>query len=318
VVGRLRDSTLRLARAGASLATVTARSQGTALWPISVEAVAEDLGPIAAALAKDAQLAGTARFSGEVREGEGLGIVGRVRIDVPRAAGRGGAVVLSALRADVPIAWNASPASEDGDVSLDRLTAWGFHVDAVRSSARLTNARLLLPDVRAVHHGGRTEGWAEAAVDARAVPVRSRLEGDRIDLAAIVRESGSNMARITGRIHYVVNAQYTRDSGLAATVDFESQEDGEVAIEPIQQLLLSPAVQVESSGLLRQTLENLRVFEYESLRGTVRVRGNSGRADLALRGKKRLWIFPGPVEAINLKNVPLELLVRTLEKGSSP
>jgi hypothetical protein len=317
-VGRLDDAALRVTRGGVSVVTVTGRSRGAGLWPIEVEAVASDVGPLALAFAKDAELSGAARFAGEVSQGERLGVVGRARLEVPRAVGRGGAVVASGLRADVPVAWHASPTGADGEVSLDRLTAWGFQASAVRSSARFTDGRLLLPDVRAAHHGGRAEGWMEAAVDGRAVPVRSHLEGDRIDLAAIVRESGSDMARITGRVGYVLNAQYTPDGGLAATADFASQEEGEVAIEPIQQLLLSSAVQVESSGLLRQTLENLRVFEYESLQGSVRVRGGSGRADLALRGKKRLWIFPGPVEAINLKNVPLDLLVRTLEKGSSP
>ena len=69
---------------------------------------------------------------------------------------------------------------------------------------------------------------------------------------------------------------------------------------------------------LRQTLENLRVFDYESLIADIRWSGGAGFADLALRGKKRLFIFPGPVEAINIKNMPLSILTRTLAKGGSP
>jgi hypothetical protein len=314
----LRSLTLGVFRGGASFVTVTGRSHGGGLFPIRVEALASDLAFIGPVLAADVELTGTARLEGEIRSGERLGLVGRAQVEVPRAAAQGGKVSVSTLRADLPVAWNVNQTEEPGQATLDRLTAWGFHVDALRSNATFRDGQVLLPDVRAAHHGGRAEGWLEIAVDGREVPVRSHLEGDRIDLAAIVRESRSDLARITGRVRYVLNAQYARAAGLVGTLDFESQEDGEVAIEPIRQLLLSPTVEVESSGLLRQTLENLRVFEYEWLKGVVRMRGGSSRADLTLRGKKRMWIFPGPVEAINLKNVPLDLLVRTLEKGPSP
>ena len=91
-----------------------------------------------------------------------------------------------------------------------------------------------------------------------------------------------------------------------------------MSIEPIQQLLDSATVQAETTGVLHQTLQNLRVFNYESLQGTLTWNQGAGHIDLSLKGKKRLGIFPGPVEAINFRNVPLTVLARTLTRGTLP
>ena len=91
-----------------------------------------------------------------------------------------------------------------------------------------------------------------------------------------------------------------------------------MSIEPIQRLLDSATVQAEATGVLQQTLQNLRVFNYESLDGTLTWTQGAGHIDLSLKGKKRLGIFPGPVEAINFRNVPLTVLARTLSRGTTP
>ena len=69
--------------------------------------------------------------------------------------------------------------------------------------------------------------------------------------------------------------------------------------------------------MLRQTLQNLRRFDYDSLAGEFRWSNGAGFIDLTLRGKKRLGIFPGPVEAINIKNMPLSVLTRALARRPS-
>ena len=104
---------------------------------------------------------------------------------------------------------------------------------------------------------------------------------------------------------------------MDAVVELRSQERGEIGIEALERLLASPAVEVESTGLLRQTLENLRVFEYESLDGVLRATDGQGTVDLSITGRRRLGLFPGPVQAINFRNVPLDVLSRTLDRGTS-
>jgi hypothetical protein len=148
--------------------------------------------------------------------------------------------------------------------------------------------------------------------------MRARLEGQGVDLAQAMRESGATAARVTGKARYRATAQYTDADGLVALIRLDSEADGgEVSIDAIERLLDSAAVQAETSGVLRQTLQNLRVFRYETLEGEMRVSGGGGWIDLSLRGKKRLGLFPAPVEAINFRNVPLAVLTRTLGRGTS-
>jgi hypothetical protein len=119
-------------------------------------------------------------------------------------------------------------------------------------------------------------------------------------------------------VRYLATAQYTAKDGLVAAVRVESEEGGgEVSIDAIQRLLDSAAVQAETTGVLRQTLQNLKTFPYETLEADLRLSHGVGLVDVSLRGKKRLGIFPAPVEAINLRNVPLALLARTLSRETN-
>jgi hypothetical protein len=208
------------------------------------------------------------------------------------------------------VAWGgAAPAP--GPVFAERATGFGLGLDRAIGEARLTDARLLAWPLRYTHYGGRGEGWIEAAVDGRAVPFRLRLDGLHLDLAQVVRETGTQLGHVTGTAWYTVSAELTRAQGLRASVQFGSEgEGGEVSLDAIEGLLASGAVEVETTGLLRQTLANLRSFPYASLYGEVRVGGGQARADVLLEGRRRLGIFPGPVESINVRNVPLAALVR--------
>jgi len=102
---------------------------------------------------------------------------------------------------------------------------------------------------------------------------------------------------------------------IAGEARFAGSRKHDDVVPAIERLLDSATVQAETSGVLRQTLENLRVFQYESMEGDLRVQGTGGHVDLSLRGRKRLGIFPAAVEAINFRNVPLSVLARTLGRS---
>ena len=263
-------------------------------------------------------MTGRATVDGEVGGASPLAFRGTVQAQLSEAdITAGGHVTFTGIRATVPVGFGAE-APPGGTVTAERVNAYGFTATGLTSSARLTEGRLLLPDVRYAHYGGQGGGWLEAAVDGRPTPMRARLEGTRVDLAELVRDVGTRAGQITGHVHYVLTAQYMTDNGLAAVVQLGSEGGGEVSIEPIQQLLDSATVQAETTGVLHQTLQNLRVFNYESLQGTLTWNQGAGHIDLSLKGKKRLGIFPGPVEAINFRNVPLTVLARTLTRGTLP
>jgi hypothetical protein len=306
-----------LSRDRSVVGRLTVRSTlAAALWPLSLELTADDLARAAPLLPVTAKLEGSGALTGELRSTEPLEFRGRVDLDVPSAQLQTpGPLSMTAVRASIPVVWGATT-DEAGFVRADRVSGWGFSATAVASTARVVDGRLLMPDVRYAQYGGWGEGWIEAAMDGREVPFRMRLDGERIDLSRAVREIGASMAEITGTAHYVASAQYTRAQGLAAVARIDSDEPGgEVSIEAIERLLESAAVQAESSGVLRQTLQALRVFRYESLAADLRLTRGIGHLDVALRGRKRLGIFPAPVEAINLKNVPLAVVSRALAKG---
>src|SRR5207253_11074258 len=109
--------------------------------------------------------------------------------------------------------------------------------------------------------------------------------------------------------------QHAAARGLIAVGQANSEEGGGgVGVEALEKLLNSARVQGESTGLLRKTLETLRVFRYSSLDAEVRVAQGGGHVSLSLEGRKRLGVFPPPVKAINFSNVPLALLVRTFAR----
>jgi len=311
-------STLTLSRDGRNVGRVTAASRRGGLWPIEVRGTVDDAAALAPLLPIPTRLTGRATVDGEVGGASPLAFRGTVQAQLSEAdITAGGHVTFTGIRATVPVGFGAE-APPGGTVTAERVNAYGFTATGLTSSARLTEGRLLLPDVRYAHYGGQGGGWLEAAVDGRPTPMRARLEGTRVDLAELVRDVGTRAGQITGHVHYVLTAQYMTDNGLAAVVQLGSEGGGEVSIEPIQQLLDSATVQAETTGVLHQTLQNLRVFNYESLQGTLTWNQGAGHIDLSLKGKKRLGIFPGPVEAINFRNVPLTVLARTLTRGTLP
>jgi hypothetical protein len=213
--------------------------------------------------------------------------------------------------------WGDGEAGRAGTVSVSRVVGYGMTLSDFTSTVQLRGPRLFLPDIQYAQYGGGGKGWLEAFVDGRPMPLRARLEGEKVDLAEFVRETGSQVARITGRVRYVAAAQYERAGGFTAAAHLNSESDGgEVSIDVIERLLDSATVQAETTGVLRQALENLRVFPYESMEGDLRAQGADGYLDLSLRGRKRLGIFPAAVEAINFRNVPLRLLARALGRSN--
>ena len=276
-------------------------------------------GFLADVLGPAAKLAGSGRVTGQIDGAAGTPTF-RGRLDADLAAAEltlPTPVVLTAVRADgVPVYWNAGGVEQPGAVSVARLVAHGLTVEDLASSATLIDGLVRLPDLRYRHHEGHGSGWAEIALGG-ATPLRARVEGEDVDLAAVVRDTGSTVAQVTGRVRYTGSLQRLRGRGVDAVVELRSQERGEIGIEALERLLASPAVEVESTGLLRQTLENLRVFEYESLDGVLRATDGQGTVDLSITGRRRLGLFPGPVQAINFRNVPLDVLSRTLDRGTS-
>ena len=316
--GPVERAAFALRHGGVQAATVTARSRGGALWPLDVDVQVPDAAALAPLLPQVAALAGSGRVAGEVDGEDGpLRFRGVLDLDVASAQLMlGTPVTVTALRAaGVPVHWNAGGAERPGAVSIARLGAHGLVVDDVAGSATLIDGLLRVPDLRYRHYDGRGNGWAELALGGQEARVRARVEGERLDLAAVVRETGSRLAQMTGRVRYTASLQQLRGRGVDAVVQVRSQEGGEIDIEAIEGLLASAAVEVESTGLLRQTLENLRVFEYESLDGELRAADGQGTVDLSIKGRRRLGLFPGPVQAINFRNVPLDVLGSTLDRG---
>jgi len=290
-----------------------ASSRGEAPWPLAVEAAVADLGRLPTPSSLPATLTGHAQVRGELDRGRFAGVL---TAELPRVELRfTSPIVVTGVRATIPLAWGAPAPATAGTIAADRLAAYGIALDRLRSSARFADGRLVLPDVQYVHYGGRGGGSIEAAVGASPIPLRTRIEGEHIDLAAVTQAFGLTVAHLTGRVHYFFVLQHSVAHGLIAVGQANSEEGGgEVGIEALAKLLNSAKVQGESTGLLRKTLETLRVFRYASLDAEVRVAPGGGHVSLSLEGQKRLGIFPPPVKAINFSNVPLALLVRTFAR----
>jgi hypothetical protein len=328
-LARLDRSTLTLSRSGAPLAVITARSRDRAAWPVVIEAAVAELDRMPSSPLLPGKYSGWATITGIVDRGrEGLQFVGQLTAEVPSAEiDLGGPVVLTNIKADVPAAWGGvvGPGRRDGAadarvgrVSVERITGYGFTVDRFLSPAQFRDGRLLLSAIDYVHYGGRGTGWLEAVIDGRAIPLRARLDGQHIDLARLTREYGLTIAEVSGIVHYLFVLQYSAAQGIVGVGQVQSDDEGgEVSIQAIERLLASAEVEAESTGVLRQTLENLRVFRYASLSGDVRITRSGGYVNLSLEGKKRLGIFPAPVKAINLRNVPIGLLARLFARRTA-
>ncbi|HEY3065974.1 MAG TPA: hypothetical protein VGL09_09300 [Methylomirabilota bacterium] len=316
----LEPSTLTLSRDGQPVAVVTAASAAGQAWPVTVDGRIDDFARIAPLFGADTKLAGSARLVGELRRTGSVGFSGRVDARLDRATLTfPGPMEITNARATVPVVWRTSTPEGAGSLFVERANVFRLAVDRVLGTPRLVDGLLAVPDLAYTHYAGRGGGWLEAAIDGRALPLRARVEGEHVDLDAVVRELASAVGRVTGRVGYFVSAQASVAEGLVAVARLHSEDDGgEIAIDALQRLLESPAVEVESTGILRRTLENLRVFEYQTLEGELRYAEGAGYIDLSLRGKKRLGIFPAPVEAINIRNMPLSVLERALGGGATP
>lgn len=305
-----------VAREGRPLAVVNGASRGSALWPVSVDARIADAGRLSPWLPLEPTLAGRARLTGEL---QASAFAGDLVADLASATVMLGApVTLTNVRAALPVRWQSPAAGSAGSVSVERAAGYGFVAHDISSPATFADGRLVMADVQYRHYGGRGAGTLEASTHA---PLRfaARMVGDGVDLASFVREAGVTIARATGRVDYVMFIQQTQADGLfmAGRIDGEA-DGGEIGIDAIERLLASSTTDADGSGLMRRTLENLRIFRYDSLAADVRLTGATGYVDVALKGRKRLGIFPGRVDAINLHHVPLDVLARTFAKGQSP
>lgn len=313
-VTKLDHANMTLSREGVRMGQARIASGAGRPWPLRVDARVDDLTRLGPVLPQASALAGSARVVGDWVQASPLRFSGSLDATLDRAqVTMTSPVTLSGLKAHVPLAWGASDeATETGSLFIERISGYGVGVTNLTSGALATNGRLLLSDMRYTHYAGRGGGWLEVVADGSSVLVRSRLEGEHVDLAVLIRELGWNIGQITGRVRYLLTAQYSREHRLLAAGHLDSEDDGgEVGIDAIQRLLDSAIVEAESTGLLRRTLENLRVFKYQSLDGDLRVSGGASHLDLSLHGKKRFAIFPGPVKEINFRNVPLDVLTRT-------
>jgi hypothetical protein len=316
----LEPSTLTLSRDGQPVAVLTAASPSGRAWPVAVDGRIDDFARVAPLLGADTELVGSARLVGELRRTATVGFTGRADARLDRATLTvGGPVEISNARATVPVTWGTAAPDTPGSLFVERARFFQLAIERVLGTPRFADGLLAVPDLLYTHYGGHGGGWLEAAVDGRALPLRARVEAEHIDLDAVVRELASAVGRVTGRVTYFVSAQASAGEGLVAVARMKSEGDGgEMSIDALQRLLDSPAVEVETTGLLRRTLENLRVFEYQTLEGELRYAEGAGYIDLSLRGKKRFGIFPAPVEAINIRNMPLAVLERAFRGGTTP
>ncbi len=313
----LGPSTLTLARDAAPVIVATARSRAAAGWPLALEATFPDLRRLPSWSSLPATLTGRAVLSGDLDRSR---FTGSMTAALPRVELRFASLIVATnTRAAIPISWGGPAAAQPGTFSVERLEAYGFALNRLVSSARFDEGRLLLSDIRYGQYGGHGGGWIEAAVDKRPLPLRARIEGEHIDLATLTREYGLTVAQLRGAVRYLIVFQHSTTRGLTLVGQVNSEEGGgEVGIEAIEKLLNSAKMQAESTGLLRQTLQSLRVFKYASLDAEVRVTRDGGHINLSLEGKKRLGIFPAPVKAINFSNVPITLLARTFAPKEKP
>jgi hypothetical protein len=296
---------------------LTARSPDAAPWPVQVSLSVDDLRRLPSLPGLPSTLTGKAVIAGAL---DRTRFTGTLRADLDRAEVTvGWPVVATRMHIDVPVTHGTPSPGQAGDVTIDRLEAFGFALNRLRSKGQFADGLFRLSDIEYVHYGGRGTGWIEAAVDRRPVPLRSRIEGEHIDLAALTREYPITVARLSGKVRYLVILQHSLARGVngAGQVNSEGQ-GGEISVDAIEKLVSSGQVPPDSFGLVRQVLENLRVFQYSSLDADVRVSRSGGYIDLSIQGKKRFGIFPPSIKAINFTDVPISLLASTFSRKETP
>ncbi len=313
----LAPSTLAFDEGGHRVIVLAARSPAGAPWPLQISVNVDDLRRLPALPSLPSTLTGKAVIAGAL---DHTRFTGSLKADLARAeitVGR--PVVATRMRIDVPVTYGTPPPDKPGDVTIDRLEAFGFALDRLRGDGRFADGLFRLSDISYVHYGGQGTGWIEAAIDRRPVPLRSRIEGEHIDLAVLTREYPITVARLSGRVRYLIILQHSLARGINGAGQVNSEEEGgEISIDAIKKLINSGHMPSDSLGLARQVLENLRVFRYASLDGDVRVSKNGGYINLTIEGKKRLGIFPPPVKEISFANVPISLLASTFARKETP
>src|SRR5947208_4874724 len=150
-------STLTLSREGRTIGQVTAASRRGGLWPIEIRGTVDDASGLAPLLPLPVRLTGRATVAGELGSTSPLVFRGTVEAQLSEAdVTAGGHVTLTGIRATVPVSFGAEAAAA-GTMTAERVRAYGFTATGVTSSARLSGGRLLLPDIRYGHYGGRSE-----------------------------------------------------------------------------------------------------------------------------------------------------------------
>ncbi len=309
----LEGAMLSLASPAAEIGRATLRSGGAiGPWPLAVEARIPDLSRLPTPETVPLTLAGDARAEGSLDwTDSGPRFAGHLWVRVPKGEMNvGGPLAISDLRVSLPLAWGGREESPAGTLAAESLTAFGFALRRIGSPARLQGNTFSLPEITYSHYGGGGKGYAQVELGGAAVPLRMRVEGEGVDLATLTTEYGLTVGRITGKVRYLLAAQYSQAHGLVAGGQVASDPPGgEINIDALKKLI--SYAERDPTGILRRTLESLSVFSYESLTGDIRVGPRGGRVSLSLEGKKRFGLFPGPVRAINFQNVPLSLLVKT-------
>jgi len=203
---------------------------------------------------------------------------------------------------------------ESGEMTADVVSLYGVTLRAVRSPARVTAGMVNLSDLRYDLYGGKGSGWIEAQLG-DLISVRMHLEGDRVDLDRLVREYPIQGGAITGHLRYTLGFRYTPAQGseVGGTLAV-SEPGGTVSISFLRRLL--SYAETDPTGILRQTLANLSEFPYRTLDLDVRTVGGVTRLNLKLAGKGSFFgLLPPKVREINIKNLPLDFLVRTFSQG---
>jgi hypothetical protein len=298
------------------IAHATARSQPRdgargGPWPLGLEARLPDLSRLPSPEALPLTLGGEASLRGSLDwEASGPRFSGRLGARVAKGeVDVGGPLLVSHLLVSLPIVLGGPAEAPAGNVAAESISAYGFVLRRLGSPAQLKGSALSLPEIAYSHYGGSGRGYARLDLGG-AVPLTLRLEGEGVDLATLTTEYGLTLGRITGKVRYLLVLQYSQAHGVVAGGQVTSEPPGgEVNIDALKKLL--SYAEADPTGIVKQTLEHLSVFSYESLAGDVRVGPQGARVSLSLEGKKRFGIFPGPVKAINFRGIPLSLLVKT-------
>ncbi|MBI4587467.1 MAG: hypothetical protein HY725_01395, partial [Candidatus Rokubacteria bacterium] len=316
-LGGLDRGELALASSTADIGLVTALTQprparDAGAWPLHMEARIPDLSRLPPIEGLPFALSGEARVRGSFDWTDSSPrFAGHLTAHVTRGeVNVGGPLVISDLRASLPLAFGRGEEASAGSVAAESLSAFGFVLRRPGSPARMRGSVLSLPEITYAHYGGSGRGYARLDLSGAAVPLSMRLEGEGVNLATLTTEYGLTVGRITGKVSYLLVLQHSRAGGLVVGGHVVSDPPGgEVNIEALNKLL--SYAEADPTGILKRTLESLSVFSYESLTGDIRVGPQGGRVSLFLEGKKRLGLFPGRVQGINFRNIPLSLLVKT-------